>query len=101
VLFFVPGVIAFAVDFATGAIYLPPDYYGKAERDKRGSEKLTTLQVPHGKADREHIEHVVSQHVGQNISLADGEVETRPLKTIDEFWAEHDALAQRSGRNAA
>src|ERR1700758_5507579 len=25
-LFLVPGVIAFAVDFATGAIYLPPGY---------------------------------------------------------------------------
>lgn len=27
-LFFVPGVVAFAVDFYTGAIYLPPEYYG-------------------------------------------------------------------------
>src|SRR5215510_1038009 len=28
-LFLVPGVIAFVVDFATGAIYLPPDqFYG-------------------------------------------------------------------------
>jgi hypothetical protein len=27
ILFFVPGVIAFVVDFATGAIYLPPSHY--------------------------------------------------------------------------
>src|SRR4051812_12087866 len=29
-LFFLPGVIAFAVDFTTGAIYLPPAGYGEA-----------------------------------------------------------------------
>ena len=31
-LFFLPGVIAFAVDFSTGAIYLPPEGYGASGR---------------------------------------------------------------------
>src|SRR5688572_1310101 len=28
IFFFVPGVVAFVVDFCTGAIYLPPEAYG-------------------------------------------------------------------------
>ena len=33
VFFFIPGVIAFAVDFSTGAIYLPPCEYGQVPPD--------------------------------------------------------------------
>ena len=44
-IFFIPGVIAFAVDFSTGAIYLPPDQYG-LNRSKRGKEKLVTVRLP-------------------------------------------------------
>src|SRR5688572_4142682 len=40
-LFFVPGVIAFAVDFATGAIYLPPCQYGSVEANP--SQRLVTV----------------------------------------------------------
>lgn len=93
VLFFIPGVVAFAVDFATGAIYLPPDHYGKTVGNKSPDKKLTTLQVPRGNVDRHHIEQAVSQHVGQEVSLVDGEFETRELETIDQFWATRDALA--------
>src|SRR6185503_14332825 len=44
-LFFIPGVIAFAVDFSTGAIYLPPDQYGSAERSAK-DRSLVTVNVP-------------------------------------------------------
>ena len=101
VLFFIPGIIAFAVDFATGAIYLPPNYYGKAERQGEMGQKLTTLQMPRGKVDRAHIEQAVSQHVGQKVVLDDGSFETRRLEDIDQFWAAHDALASQSQRKAA
>lgn len=93
VLFFIPGVVAFAVDFATGAIYLPPDHYGKTVGNKLPDKKLTTLHVPRGQVDRHHIEQAVSQHVGQDVSLVDGQFKTRELRTIDHFWATHDALA--------
>ena len=47
-LFFLPGVIAFAVDFSTGAIYLPPPNigYGKNEPKAKDSQ-FVTVQVPH------------------------------------------------------
>lgn len=101
VLFFIPGVIAFAVDFATGAIYLPPDYYGKGDRTSSKRPELTKLQVPRGQADRQHIEQMVSAHVGRDVVLDDGAIETRQLENIDEFWTTHDALANSNDRRAA
>lgn len=92
VLFLVPGIIAFAVDFATGAIYLPPDHYGKGAAHPT-STKLSTIRVPQGKVDRQNIEHTVSQHVGKPVALVDGEFQTCALESIDQFWETHDTLA--------
>src|SRR3954452_24581259 len=45
-LFFIPGVIAFAVDFTTGAIYLPPsEPYGADARPAQG-QRLVAVRVP-------------------------------------------------------
>src|SRR3954470_15896810 len=45
-LFFIPGVIAFAVDFSTGAIYLPPPMdYGDSEPPTK-NPALVAVQVP-------------------------------------------------------
>jgi hypothetical protein len=101
VLFFVPGIIAFAVDFATGAIYLPPDHYGKGEHAASKRPQLTKLQVPRGKADREHIEQTVSAYIGREIVLDDGAIKTHQLENIDQFWMVHDDLAKSSDRRAA
>jgi hypothetical protein len=92
-LFFIPGIVAFAVDFSTGAIYLPPDYYGKAERpDPR--RDFTVHKLPRGQMDRAAIERVVSEHAGEPILLEPGKFETQELSDLDEFWPTHDALAE-------
>jgi len=65
--FIVPGVIAFAVDFATGAIYLP------------GTSASTTLDMDDAdmvKLDRRYmdaalIEKSLREQTGQAVSLAD------------------------------
>jgi hypothetical protein len=101
VLFFVPGVIAFAVDFATGAIYLPPDHYGKGERTSSKRQELTKRQLPRGRADRQHIEQAVSAHVGRDVVLDDGVIETQHLENIEQFWTVHDELTQSRIRRAA
>src|SRR3954463_12671477 len=45
-LFFIPGVIAFAVDFTTGAIYLPPsEGYGGGGRAAK-DQPLVAMRVP-------------------------------------------------------
>ena len=98
-LFFVPGVIAFAVDFMNGTIYLPPGYpgyYGKGEQDATHA-KLVAIEVPPDELNRARIEQVVSKHVARDVSLADGAYRTRKLQSVDDFWAERDALAVADG----
>lgn len=90
-LFFIPGVIAFAVDFTTGTIYLPPDQYGQ-KRDKRSGQKLVSIKMPEEKMTVGKLEQIVSGHAQRQIQLTPGSYQTEELKTIDEFWTATDKL---------
>lgn len=91
-LFFVPGVIAFAVDFSNGTIYLPPDQqYGKNRADR--SRNLVTVRVSHEQLSVMELERVVSEHAQQDVQLLAGNYQTEELETIDEFWPTADKLA--------
>ncbi|WP_353249727.1 polyribonucleotide nucleotidyltransferase [Salinisphaera sp. T31B1] len=77
--FIVPGVIAFAVDFATGAIYLP------------GGSGYTTLDMDDARVirlDPKHmsapdIERAIREQTGQRLSLGDPAVlGRRPAGTL-------------------
>jgi hypothetical protein len=67
--FLVPGVIAFAVDFATGAIYLPPDSV-RLELDLSDLQDMEIVQTDRKSLTRQEIEAVVAQKTGQAIDLA-------------------------------
>lgn len=65
-LFVIPGLIAFAVDFATGAIYLP------SERNKRGDfkdDQMLIVQVNPDELTKQTIELILNKHTGHSISL--------------------------------
>ena len=95
-LFFIPGVIAFAVDFATGAIYLPPPGYGDAGRPVT-DEQLVQVQVPPAELTPQRVEQVASQHVGRDVRLVAGRYVTAPLAKLADFWPTREKLAsQRS-----
>lgn len=96
-LFFIPGVIAFAVDFSTGAIYLPPPGYGDATSPPE-DRQLAKVQMPKQELSRERIEQVASQHAGRDVQLVAGAYETAPLSKLDEFWDTMKRLA--TGRTA-
>ena len=83
VLFVIPGIIAFAVDFHTGAIYLPPCGTGLSSPD---NPPLVEHHVPRENMSQEQIEVMVSSHVGQPIDLAASNCSSQPLSSIDEFW---------------
>lgn len=93
-LFFIPGIIAFAVDFATGTIYLPPerDRYGQARPDSVDSP-LVAVHVPRDQLTRARVEEIASEHVGRPIQLVDGAYQTEPLREIKDFWK---AIARRT-----
>lgn len=77
--FFIPGVIAFVVDFATGAIYLPPGYSDAGE-----PKEWRVVNVPKEELTRERIEEVVSREVGRPVDLDAEEVRIERLRSVDE-----------------
>jgi hypothetical protein len=75
--FFVPGVIAFAVDFATGAIYLPPHEWS----DAGDTWKKVKTAEPH--PTREQIEAVVLAQTGKKIRLNSGSYRATRLASVE------------------
>lgn len=63
--FFVPGVIAFAVDFSNGTIYLPPGQ--TAARDNANNEGLTISFE--GRPDRDQLEQLLRTEAGIDVAL--------------------------------
>jgi hypothetical protein len=94
-LFFIPGVIAFAVDFATGAIFLPPPGYGSIT--PQGDPSFVTVNVPTQELTRERVEQVASQHTDRDVRLVAGEYATAPLTRLADFWPTRDRLAAARG----
>ena len=90
--FIIPGVVAFAVDFTTGAIYLPE---GKESGDKEHTifDDLSMHTHPGGKLNQREIEHIVSRVSGIDIDLARDDVRAMPLDHLDQFWAAHTRLS--------
>jgi len=66
-LFLVPGIIAFAVDFATGTIYLPGSR--KASTTPSDGNKMTVIHVKPVDLDISMIEKVVTEQTGYPLSF--------------------------------
>ena len=81
----VPGVIAVAVDFATGAIYLPPET--AMHTPERGAE-LRTVQVDPAALTPELVAAVVRDQTGKAVSLQPGEYRAMKLQRLDQFTPE-------------
>lgn len=95
ILFFVPGLIAFAVDFATGAIYLPPREEYQLSSEKRPA--LRQVAIDTQRLSPAEIAKVVNAETGAAITLEDGTYVATKLGELDGFWAEHDRLAAVHG----
>ena len=66
--FIIPGVIAFAVDFNNGSIYLPTgNSYTNLNEDEKDS--LALVKIPSDKLDLYTVTQVIKEHTGQIIKL--------------------------------
>ena len=66
--FIIPGVIAFAVDFSNGTIYLPPETsLNDIPADLSGME---AIQIDKQTLTNADIELLVKEHTGKTIDLA-------------------------------
>lgn len=89
IFFIIPGLVAFAVDFATGAIYFPEDH-DPGDRER-------TIFDPYNaevKLDRKEIERVVACKTGKQVDLLRDDVRVMELESLDQFWL---AYAQCTG----
>jgi hypothetical protein len=64
VVFIVPGLVAFAIDFTTGAIYLP---HGKKTAEKNGNMKVVHFK-PEEKTP-EKLGKIISKETGKAVDL--------------------------------
>ena len=92
--FIIPGLIAFAVDFGTGAIYYPE---GKAPGD---AEKTLIDQWKEeasktGSIDQQTIERSLSERVGRPIRLDEETVLVQELDHLDQFHTVYRQLDNR------
>lgn len=92
-LFVVPGVIAFAVDFSTGAIYLPsgspaPEGYSSSPRLLR---RLRVGEPAATELTDKRLAEVLAQELGRPVVL-DQSCRRMPLRSLDEFWSATDRL---------
>lgn len=97
-LFVIPGVIAFAVDFSTGAIYLPSYCEGTTTAPPQSGPgaPLTKIDVPKSELSADGIEAAVSKAVGRAIRLVKGEYVTEELDSVENFPAAAERLALRA-----
>ncbi len=97
--FFIPGVIAFAVDFSNGTIYLPPDGVDcqpGASLTPKTKGKLRTVSVRRDQLTPAGIQKVIRAETGLSVSLTDDNVLTREIQSVDQFW---DAKEQLEGHS--
>jgi hypothetical protein len=89
VLFFVPGIIAFAVDFSNGTIYLPPEY-GAAPLPE--IHELRTVRMSPAELTPERVAEVVREQTGRSVRLEAGGYRATRLDQLDDF---SDATLER------
>jgi hypothetical protein len=93
IFFVVPGLVAFAVDFSTGAIYYPPaPYGGPITQNGMRRDDLVRVDVPKEELTQTKIEQVVSQETGKPVSLEPGKFRAAEMSDLDEFGEQASRL---------
>ena len=86
-MFFVPGVIAFAVDFNNGTIYLPSSSTMSDRRCDQLQNGLVAVSIGTNRPTHSDIERVLMQDAKVTVDLRESRVLKSRLNSIQEFWA--------------
>ncbi len=79
--FIIPGVIAFGVDFTTGAIYLPGGHHRSSVHSD--GEDMTVIHVNPREIDAKMLEEIVKKHTGCSTSLCLSNAEVHVLDSSE------------------
>lgn len=86
--FIIPGLVAFAVDLTTGAIYFPADHI-PGDRERTIFDRQDTRAKP----TRQEIERSVALNTGKRIDLTKDTVRVMELQSLDQFWLVYARLS--------
>ena len=96
--FIIPGVIAYAVDFTNGTIYLPGTHLGKTGLERH---ELKTVKFDAKKYTPDSLEQIIREETGYGFSWQDKRLRAVKLKNEDElpayFARVRETTAMRSG----
>lgn len=95
-LFLIPGAIAFAIDFYTGAIYLPPHYAHRDTRSEAAADYLTAVRVDPQTLTAARVEQIVREQTGREIRLVPGTYSAVRLDSVEQFSAAAENLARHA-----
>lgn len=101
-LFVIPGVIAFIIDFNNGTIYLPGTHRERRDSDRDGDSRVetpeaagwTAVHVGHDRLDAATIRTVVGRRTGQWLDMDDPRIQVTRVATISNLPGESAALAR-------
>ena len=82
IVFIIPGLVAFGVDFTTGAIYLPSGRHGATSPD---IENVTVIHVNPVHLDERTIEDIVMRYTGCREALCLSSAETVVVDSPDKI----------------
>ncbi len=86
VLFVVPGVIAFGVDYYNGSLFFPES------EDSASSKRMKRLSLSDSHPSTGQIAAAISAASGQHITLTEGTYVTQRLDSVDDFWSMRQQL---------
>jgi len=88
-LFIIPGVIAFAVDFSNGTIYLPPDEANASGDATAGPAQATdpatrrVVRVDPDTLDRDKLAAIIKEHTGHDVTLTEADMQVLRQRDAD------------------
>lgn len=83
--FLIPGIIAFAVDFSNGTIYLPGGYHHR--HSALDIHDMTVLRFDPKHTTRADIERMIKETTGITVHLDDKKAKVSKLESLDEMLA--------------
>ena len=93
-LFLIPGIVAFAIDFGAGTIYLPSSKRASTTTDE--TDDMLVIRVKPDELNKQKIEKIVTTHTGYPLSfdqdnlsaylLDEKEFTEAEIKKLTRFW---------------
>ncbi len=84
-IFLIPGLIAFAVDFSTGAIYLPPDETGTEGEDR-------VIYLDPDSITPESLAAAIREHTGKEVTFTEHDLRVLEKQSPESIGADLSAL---------